>query len=356
MATTSVTFFPMTNSTLAASGMPTLSSIHDHTPAIVGYTIIFILSLVGNTLVIAASWKRRYFCPNSNTVIINIAISDLIITASIPFYAYNSITRSFPFGLFACKVVYTSRNFAIYYASYLLVIISIIRYVTLFHVEMIPLKKKIVNTGMLIAGISAFAMTFPQLILFNTTTPTIPNGLVNCDEIWPPNSIVSRQVYGSVVFIVFFALPLFITSILYLTISTQMCGLTESGTIDNEQANSPPFYAIRAVISMLLVCIAFFLCYLPPYLIILLLDFNVISIADPIVITILNLTSWVGYAHSFINSIIYGLLDRELRQELRVMLTHWYYRFFKCCGRCCCWRFRRPRVAAITPAQDHELR
>ncbi|RDD38011.1 Somatostatin receptor type 4 [Trichoplax sp. H2] len=347
--------------TPSISSSTTTPKQEDNSAAIFGYALIFILSLIGNTLVILASWKRRYFCPNSNTVIINIAISDLIITASIPFYAYNSLTRSFPFGLFACKIVYASRNFAIYYASYLLVIISIIRYVTLFHVEMIPLKKKMVNTGMLMAGIAAFAMTFPQLILFTTTAPTTPNEQINCGEIWPANSIVSRRAYGAVVFIVFFALPLMIISVLYLTISTHMCSLkydTRSNTPieSEEQVNAPPTYAIRAVVSMLLVCFTFFLCYLPPYLVVLLLDFKVISDSDPTVSAFLNFTSWIGYVHSFVNSIIYGLLDRDLRHELRVMFKHRCYQIFKCCSRRHCWGSKQRRVIAVAPVENYQLR
>ena len=73
---------------------------------VIAYVIIFIIAFVGNLLVILTLTCSRRMRTVTNTFLINLAISDLLLGIfCMPFTLYGSIARNFIFGSVMCKMI-----------------------------------------------------------------------------------------------------------------------------------------------------------------------------------------------------------------------------------------------------------
>ncbi|XP_042283443.1 chemokine XC receptor 1-like isoform X2 [Thunnus maccoyii] len=69
------------------------------------FSIVVILSLVGNILVIVILAKYENLKSLNNAFILNLAVSDLIFTAGLPFWVYYYMMNEWTLGEPACKIV-----------------------------------------------------------------------------------------------------------------------------------------------------------------------------------------------------------------------------------------------------------
>lgn len=92
------------------------------------FSLVVILSLVGNTLVIVILAKYENLRSLTNTFILNLAISDLLFTAGLPFWAYHHI-YGWTLGDPACKIVIFTFYVGYYSSGILLILMAAHRYV-----------------------------------------------------------------------------------------------------------------------------------------------------------------------------------------------------------------------------------
>ncbi|XP_042353932.1 chemokine XC receptor 1-like [Plectropomus leopardus] len=106
------------------------------------FSIVVILSLFGNILVIVILAKYENIKSLSNAFILNLAISDLLFTTGLPFWAYYHV-YGWTLGEAACKIV----NFVFYVGFYssgiLLILMTAHRYVAVMN----PLSDIVSTTG-----------------------------------------------------------------------------------------------------------------------------------------------------------------------------------------------------------------
>uniref|UniRef100_A0A672YP11 Chemokine (C motif) receptor 1b, duplicate 1 n=1 Tax=Sphaeramia orbicularis TaxID=375764 RepID=A0A672YP11_9TELE len=92
------------------------------------FSIVVILSLFGNILVIVILVKYENLKSITNTFIFNLAVSDLLFTAGLPFFAYNHM-YGWTLGEPACKTVNFVFIVGFYSSGILLILMTIHRYV-----------------------------------------------------------------------------------------------------------------------------------------------------------------------------------------------------------------------------------
>lgn len=106
------------------------------------FSIVVILSLFGNILVILILVKYENLKSLTNAFILNLAVSDLLFTAGLPFWAYEHV-YGWTLGEHACKIV----NFVFYVGFYssgiLLILMTAHRYVAVMN----PLSDIVSTTG-----------------------------------------------------------------------------------------------------------------------------------------------------------------------------------------------------------------
>ena len=94
------------------------------------YVIIFIVGVIGNTLVCLVVCRQRKMKNVTNYFIFNLAVSDLsVLLICIPFDFGEIVTETFPYGAFMCRLIYPLQTLATTASVGTLVAISLNRWV-----------------------------------------------------------------------------------------------------------------------------------------------------------------------------------------------------------------------------------
>lgn len=96
--------------------------------SVVIYSVVAILSLFGNIVVIVILAKYENMKSLTNTFILNLAVSDLIFTVGLPFWAYY-YRYGWTLGEPACKIVNFVFHVGFYSSGILLILMTIHRYI-----------------------------------------------------------------------------------------------------------------------------------------------------------------------------------------------------------------------------------
>ncbi|KAK7896146.1 hypothetical protein WMY93_021471 [Mugilogobius chulae] len=105
------------------------------------------LSVFGNSLVIAILIKYENLKSITNAFILNLAISDLLFTACLPFWVYYNAQGKWTLGETACKTVNFIFYIGFYSSGFLLILMTIHRYIAVVN----PLSNIVSTTGLLAA-------------------------------------------------------------------------------------------------------------------------------------------------------------------------------------------------------------
>ena len=98
--------------------------------------VISCSGILGNVMVITVIWRNTRLHTVQNTLLINLAITDLIVLFLCPaFIAYVTSTGWRPdiLGEWGCKLIYYILHVSVYVSIYILVINATIRYFAIIH-------------------------------------------------------------------------------------------------------------------------------------------------------------------------------------------------------------------------------
>lgn len=166
------------------------------------FSTVVILSLVGNILVIVILAKYENLRSLTNTFILNLAISDLLFTAGLPFWAYYHM-YGWTFGDLACKIVIFTFYAGYYSSGILLILMTAHRYVAVMN----PLSDIVSTKGLysVLASLviwAVSAMVTSPMIIFTADQGHNTCGFV--DSFWHLWSTYQQNVLfilSSVIFI-----------------------------------------------------------------------------------------------------------------------------------------------------------
>ncbi|XP_063075991.1 chemokine XC receptor 1-like [Engraulis encrasicolus] len=99
------------------------------------FSVVVVLSVIGNVLVLSGVVYYKNLKSMTNTFLLNLALSDLVFTIGLPFWAYYDIyTWTFgDFGTELCKVVRFIFDVGFYSSTIFLTTMTIHRYMVVFH-------------------------------------------------------------------------------------------------------------------------------------------------------------------------------------------------------------------------------
>ncbi|XP_054457745.1 cholecystokinin receptor type A [Anoplopoma fimbria] len=179
----------------------------NQTVRIVLYGLIFLLSVLGNSLIIAVLVRNRRMRTVTNLFLLSLAISDLMVSlVCIPFTLIPNLMRDFIFGTGMCKLVMYFMGVSVSVSTFNLVAISLERYSAICN----PLTSRTWQTKSHAAKVitatwvASFILMLPYPISSGLKPFTRHNNSTGfmCRLVWP-NDVIQQSWYVSLLLMLF---------------------------------------------------------------------------------------------------------------------------------------------------------
>ena len=303
---------------------------------LLAYTILFIMSIFGNSILIGAIVNYPRTQTIMNYYIINMAVADLLTTVfdmAVQIWHYGLLIANKPFewfsgvfGEFMCKFVVFIQGTAQACTVLTLTAIAINRFLAvMFPLRRAASKTKVVIILLLIWG-SSLAIASPMLYTMRLHEG---QGAFSCIENWEPffDNASSPRHYTLALFSLLYVAPLLMIAILYSVIAFKLWVRTVPGnvTAPNQLLELETRRKILKI--CMTVVFIFTLCWLP-YYIYLMIQFvpeNNGKCYPPEYVAFLGL--FFGDANSSINPFIYIIFNSEYQKGMKKVLK-------RCCIPC----------------------
>ncbi|KAM5155437.1 C-X-C chemokine receptor type 2-like [Callospermophilus lateralis] len=281
---------------------------------VVIYILVFLLSLLGNSLVMLVVLYSRSTCSVTDVYLLNLAMADLLFALTLPIWAASKV-KGWSFGTGLCKVVSFLKEVNFYSGILLLACISLDRYLAIVHATRTLIQKRhLVKFVCLSMWMMSMILSLPILIFRKAVYP--PNFSPVCYEDMGNSTTTWRMVLRILPQTFGFVIPLLVMLFCY--------GFTLRTLFKAHMGQK--HRAMRVIFAVVLV---FLLCWLP---------YNLVLVADTLMRThliqetcerrsdidrALEATEILGFLHSCLNPLIYAFIGQKFRHGLlRIMATH----------------------------------
>ncbi|XP_039598123.1 pyroglutamylated RF-amide peptide receptor-like [Polypterus senegalus] len=304
------------------------------TTFVVMYVFIFLLALVGNSLVIYLVVRKRTQRNATNVFICSLAVSDLLITFfCIPFTLLQNISSEWLGGAFVCKMVPFVQSTAIVTGILTMTCIAVERYQGIVY----PLKMKRQYTSKrafkMLGAVWAVAVIVGLPMLYVQQLEVKYDFLydhhhVCCQERWQSRG--HRKVYATFILVALFLLPLAAMLFLYTRIAFELWIRKRVGdsSVLNAMIHSETSKIARkkkrAVKMMVIVVLLFTVCWAPFHTVHMLFEYNDLeSEHDEVTVSmILAIVQAIGFFNSFNNPIVYAFMNENFKKNCVATFSH----------------------------------
>ncbi|XP_055617201.1 cholecystokinin receptor type A-like isoform X2 [Toxorhynchites rutilus septentrionalis] len=154
------------------------------------YSIIFLLAVIGNSLVILTLVLNRRMRTITNLFLLNLAVSDLFLGVfCMPFTLVGTLLRDFIFGKVMCKLLPYLQASSVAVSAWTLVIISVERYYAICHPLRSRRRQTLSHAYRLIALIWCGSLFFMlPIVILSKLIPT-NQGHNKCRELWTNRAV-----------------------------------------------------------------------------------------------------------------------------------------------------------------------
>lgn len=279
------------------------------------YTLVFIIGLMGNTLVIYVVLRFSNMQTVTNMYILNLAIADECYLIGIPFLIATMNMGQWVFGDAMCKAYMVSTSITQFTSSIFLFIMSADRYIAICHhvqspTFRTPLVSRIVSV---IAWCCSVLIMLPIMIYANVTE-TAP-GRYTCAILWPesPNNLIPSQYAFTIYSLILgFAIPLCFIMTFYCMVIKKLSSVARKTNRPKNKRRSH-----RKVTKLVLTVITVYIfCWLPYWVA------QVSLITSPVEmcgtrfkVMLFLLVCWLSYSNSAINPILYAYLSDNFKKS-----------------------------------------
>ncbi|XP_038647378.1 cholecystokinin receptor type A [Scyliorhinus canicula] len=197
----------------------------DQTVRIFLYCLFFLLSLLGNVLIIAVLLRNKRLRTVTNTFLLSLATSDLMLCLfCMPFTLIPNLLKDFIFGSAVCKAVAYFMGISVSVSTFSLVAISLERYSAICK----PLKSRVWQTKSHAFKVIAATWLLSVVVMlpypiYNTLVPftRVNNSTGNmCRLLWPND--FTQQSWYIFLLLILFLVPGIVMTIAYGLISREL--------------------------------------------------------------------------------------------------------------------------------------
>ncbi|XP_076242880.1 cholecystokinin receptor type A isoform X2 [Calliopsis andreniformis] len=185
------------------------------------YGTIFLLSVVGNSLVLITLARNKRMRTVTNVYLLNLAVSDLLLGVfCMPFTLLGQMLKNFVFGLTLCKLISYFQAVSVSVGVWTLVAISLERYFAICR----PLKSRRWQTQFhaykMIVVVWTASLTWNAPILVVSQLKNIRGGRRKCREEWP--NVGTERAYNLFLDGTLLLVPLIVMSLAYSLIAAKL--------------------------------------------------------------------------------------------------------------------------------------
>ena len=281
-----------------------------------------VIGIVGNSLVICVYIRKLHFHIAKNTLILNLAVADLLTSVFIiPLPKLTHIGHT-AFGEFYCSFAWSGVTLwiCIVGSVYTLTMLSVERYLAVVY----PIKYRMLFVGARPKVVIAAVWILSTLV--NVYIAFIANNKESrCIIVWP--WVKFQAIFGVFLFLAEFFIPMVImlvahTRTIY-SLRMQAANLRQSRGQSRSARNSPSIALLRTrrkvIETLFLVVIIFIVCWLPDQMAYMLYNLGVLE--DAYLSTHLyDFFVLLAFVNSCVNPIIYTFKNKEFRHSLKVLL------------------------------------
>lgn len=218
------------------------------------YLLIFVWGALGNDFSLYVFLKPYKKFISVNVFMLNLAISDLLFTTTLPFRVDYYLTGSnWIFGDLACRIMSYSMYITVYSSIYFLTVLSVMCYLATVHPFQL-LHITSIRSAWVVHGIIWIFIMAPSTTLLNTDSEQKGN-ITSCLEL-NFNKIVKLQTTNHIAVVMGFLLPFCVLSICYLLIIWALLK-TEAPELGLRVSHR------KVLTTIIIALIIFLLCFLP---------------------------------------------------------------------------------------------
>ncbi|XP_042285645.1 chemokine (C-C motif) receptor 12a [Thunnus maccoyii] len=281
------------------------------------YYVNFLLSYIGNGLVLFIIYKYEKLNTVTNILLLNLVLSNILFASSLPFWATYHMSE-WIFGIALCKMV-SSAYFIGFYSSILfLTLMTFDRYLAVVHAVAAAKSRK--KAYAIIASVAVWCISIvasvKELVLQNVWKSPL-DGLM-CEESGFPKSTMERWRLVSYYqqFLLFFLLPLFMVMYCYISITIRILSTRMKGKC----------HAIRLIF---IIIFTFFACWTPYNIVILLQAVQIYSTSEEddqctdseSLDYALYVTRNIAYLYCCISPVFYTFVGKKFQSHFRRLLA-----------------------------------
>lgn len=281
------------------------------------YCVNFLLSYLGNGLVLFIIYKFEKLGTVTNIFLLNLILSNILFASSLPFWAVYHLSE-WIFGVALCKLVSSAYLIGFHSSILFLTLMTFDRYLAVVHAVTTAKsrKKGYAIIASVVVWCVSVAASVKELVLRNVSQNPL-SGLV-CEEGGYESSTMDRWRLVSYYqqFLLFFLMPLFMVMYCYISITVRILS-----TRIKEKC--------RAIKLIFVIIFTFFACW-TPYNIVILLEAVAISNAGEddercseveSLDYALYVSRSVAYLYSCISPVFYTFVGKKFQSHFRMLLA-----------------------------------
>ncbi|XP_036246241.1 galanin receptor type 1-like [Molothrus ater] len=285
------------------------------------FGLIFLLGMVGNTLVLVVLGRLRPGGRPSrsatNIFILNLSIADFsFLLFCVPFQATIYSLPEWIFGAFFCKWVHYSAMATMLVSIFTLVAMSVDRYIAVVHAKRSPCirSKRNAALGVAVIWLLSLLIAIPvaQHQALMSGHQQAPNSSF-CWEHWA-NGSTAKQMYKITILLVGYLLPLLLITCCYAKVLYHLHTKVKNISKKSERSKK------KTAQTVLLVVAVFLLSWLPHHIITMWAEFGHFPLNN-ISFTFRIISHCLAYGNSCINPILYAFLSENFRKACHQVFT-----------------------------------
>ncbi|XP_014677497.1 PREDICTED: somatostatin receptor type 2-like [Priapulus caudatus] len=296
-------------------GPPSLFIIIMTNMNIVIYAIIFVLGIIGNSLVIYVVYRFAKMKTVTNMYIMNLAMADQLFLLSIPLLIHTSLIGKWSFGTPLCKIYMVFSSVNMYTSSLFLLVMSSDRYLAVCQ----PVRSVKWRTPLHAKLVCGFVWTMSILVMIPIALYARTTDEYHCGVLWPSSQLVrAESAFIWYSFLLGFGIPVSLTLIFYVMVLSKLKRLGPK----SESRSKAKKKSHRKVTKMVMTVITVYICCWFPYWVMQI----VITLGNPVdtnvQLVIIVLIYSLAYANSGMNPILYAFLSDNFKKS--------FIKAFKC--------------------------